>query len=133
MYIVDNFKFFGAWMHGRLVTNCGKWNLSGEIKKRLFLATVESILLYGNETWSFDKPLCKRLDKCYTRTLRMAMNISWRQKLTNQQLHGTLPPVLSNITYIRIRLSGHCIWHPEKIASKLVLWQPTVGRRRQHW
>ena len=28
----------------------------------------------------------------------------------------------------RLRLAGHCLRHPEEIASNLVLWQPTIGR-----
>ena len=28
-----------------------------------------------------------------------------------------------------MKLAGHCIRHPEEIASKLLLWQPAVGRR----
>ena len=64
-----------------------KSNLNGEIKKRLFLATVESNLLYGSKTWSIDKKFCKRLDGCYTRMLRMGINISCKQKLTNQQVY----------------------------------------------
>ena len=28
-----------------------------------------------------------------------------------------------------MKLAGHCIRHPEEIASQLVLWQPTVGQR----
>ena len=89
---VDNFKYLGAWMlsSGKdfLVRKALAWsachklrkvwksNLSEEIKKRLFLTTLELIALYGSETWSVDKTLCKRLDACYTRMLRMAMNIS---------------------------------------------------------
>ena len=47
----------------------------GEIKKRLFLATVESVLLHGSEIWSIDKTLCKGLGGCCTRILRIAMNM----------------------------------------------------------
>ena len=27
----------------------------------------------------------------------------------------------------RLKLAGHCVRHPEEEASKLVLWQPTIG------
>ena len=81
--------------------------------KPLFLATAEWALLYGSKTWSIDKKLCKKLDECYTRILRMAMNMSWKQKLRNQQLYGTLPTVSSKVTYRRMKLAGPCIQHPE--------------------
>ena len=28
-----------------------------------------------------------------------------------------------------MKLAGHCIRHPEEEASKLVLWEPTSGKR----
>ena len=45
-------------------------NLRRDLKIRLFLATVESILLYGYETWTITKSLSKLIDGCYTRMLR---------------------------------------------------------------
>ena len=57
------------------------------------------------------------------------MNISWKDKVSNIQLYGTLPSVSSKVAYRRMKLAGHCVRHPEEIASKLVLWQPVAGRR----
>ena len=28
-----------------------------------------------------------------------------------------------------MKIAGHCIRHPEEVASQLVLWQPKVGHR----
>ena len=106
-----------------------KSNLSRKIKERLFLATVESVLLYGSETWTINKTMKKRLDGCYTKMLRMALNISWKSKLRNEQLYGSIPRVSSKVAYRRLKLAGHCIRHPEEVASQLVLWQPTFGHR----
>ena len=61
------------------------------MKIRIFKSTVESILLYGCQTWTIDKTLEKRINGCYTRMLRMVLNISWKAKLTNKQLYGNLP------------------------------------------
>ena len=60
--------------------------LSRKLKVRLFVATVESLLLYGAETWTFTKALKKQLDGCYTRMLRMALNVSWKCHMTNVAL-----------------------------------------------
>ena len=30
-----------------------------------------------------------------------------------------------------MRLSGHCARHPEEVASKLILWQPTDGKPKR--
>ena len=61
----------------------------------------------------------KRLDGCYTRMLRMALNVSWKEKLTNIELYGQLPPVSSKVAYRRMRIAGHCLRHKEEEASKL--------------
>ena len=71
----------------------------------------------------------KRLDGCYTRMLRMAFNVSWKDKLTNEELYGGLPKVSSKVASRRLKLAGHCIRHPEEEASKLVLWEPSRGKR----
>ena len=143
--VVNNFKYLGAWMESTekdfqvrkavAWSACHKlrkiWNssLSRKIKVRLFTATVETVLLYGCETWTVSKSLEKRLNGCYTRMLRMALNISWSKKLTNEQLYEDIPPVSNKVAERRMRLSGHCIRHPdEEIASSLVLWQPSRGR-----
>ena len=69
----------------------------------------------------------KQLDGCYTRMLRMALNVSWKQHITNIQLYGELPPVSTKVQQRRMRLAGHCVRHEDEVANKLVLWQPTDG------
>ena len=142
---VDNYKYLGSWMQSTAkdfeirkalawsachkLSKIWKSNIKRRIKERLFLATVESVLLYGSETWTLDKSLHKRLDGCYTRMLRMALNISWKQKLTNKQLYASMPAVTSKVRHRRLKLAGHCVRHPEEVASQLVLWEPSQGRR----
>ena len=60
--------------------------------------------------------------------LRICLNISWKQKLTNEELYGDLPPVTAKVAERRMKLAGHCIRHPDVTASTLVLWQPTKGK-----
>ena len=57
----------------------------------------------------------------------MPMNVSWKQHMTNEELYGDLPKVTTKIAIHRLRLAGHCVRHPEEIASQLVLWQPVRG------
>ena len=144
--IVENFKYLGSWMESTekdfeirkalAWSSCHKlkkiWNstLSRRIKVKLFTATVESVLLYGCAAWTVTKTLEKRINGCYTRMLRMALGISWKQKITNEQLYQELPPVISKVTERRLKLAGHCIRHPELSASSLVLWEPTAGKVR---
>ena len=78
----------------------------------------------------------KSLDGCYTRMLRMVLNISCRQHITNKELYGELPKPSERIREARLRIAGHCVRHPEEEASKVVLWQPargTTNRGRRHF
>ena len=47
--------------------------------------------------------------------------------MANEELYGDLPKVTTKIAIHRLRLAGHCVRHPEEIASQLVLWQPVRG------
>ena len=144
---VENFKYLGSWMESSekdfevrkalAWSNCHKlrkiWssNISSAIKKKLFISTVESTLLYGSETWTVSKTLEKKLNECYTCMLRMCLNVSWQQKLTNDQLYGDLPPVSHKVAIRRMRLAGHCARHPELVASSLILWEPKFGNAKR--
>ena len=145
--VVQNFKYLGAWTESTAKdisvrkalawTACHKlrkvWRsrLRRQIKERLFIATVESVLLYGAETWTLTKTLEKQLNGCYTRMLRMAFNVSYKDHMTNEELYGDLPPVSRKIQQRRMRLAGHCWRHPEELANKLVLWEPLEGTRKR--
>ena len=50
-------------------------------------------LIYGASTWTLTKILESKLDGTYTRMLRTALNISWRQHPTKVQLYGNIPPL----------------------------------------
>ena len=142
----DNFLYLGSWIKNtendikvrkaKAWTACHKlkriWNskISKKIKIRLFTATVESVLLYGSETWTLTNRLTKSIDGCYTRMLRMALGVTWKHKLTNAELYGGLPKASSKITERRMKLAGHIHRHPELTANKLLLWEPTHGTPR---
>jgi len=66
-----------------------KSNLNRTLKITLLTLTVEAVLIYGCETWSLSKKQEQELDGCYTRMPRKALNISWREHVTNELLYGT--------------------------------------------
>ena len=117
-----------AWSSCHKLRKIWSSRLSRSLNVRLFLATVESVLLYGAETWTLRETLKKQLDGCYTRMLRMSLNVSWQSRTTEAELYQGLPKVTSKIQRRRIRLAGHCIRYDDEAANKLVLWQPTEGR-----
>ena len=53
-----------------------KSGMSDNLKRRLFVTTMESVLVYGCEAWSLIVKDKKALDGVYTRMLRAALNVS---------------------------------------------------------
>ena len=100
-----------------------------ELKRKFFVATVESILLYGCEAWTLTKAMEKSLDGTYTRMLRRALNMHWSDRVTNVTLYGGLPKLSNKVAARRLRLAGHCLRHPDLGAHRLILWEPTHGHR----
>ena len=121
-----------AWAAVHRLKAIWKSTLSKKLKVRLFIAACESILLYGAETWTLTKAQEKSIDGTYTKMLRMVLGVSWKDKLQNKLLYGKLPRVSEKIRSRRLKLAGHCIRHPELVASDLVLWEPSDVRGRAH-
>ena len=71
----------------------------------------------------------KSLNGCYTRMLRAAFNVSWRDHVTNKELYGHIPKVTEKIRTRRLQLAGHCYRHPELPAHEVLLWEPAHGKR----
>ena len=140
---VENYKYLGSWVksseHDINTRKALAWSACHKLRKvwtsslkksmkiRLFVSTVESVLLYDSNTWTITKKIEKQLDGTYTRMLRMALNVSWKQHMTNKILYGTLPKISEKIRANRLRLAAHCVRHEEEEASKVILWQPNRG------
>ena len=58
--------------------------MCNDLKLCFFIATIESILLYGCESWTLTEALEKSLDGTYTRMLRKAQNIHWSSHTPNE-------------------------------------------------
>ena len=111
------------------MTKIWKYNVSKDLKIRFFIATNESILVYGCESWALSKAQEKSLDVTYTRMLQKALNIHWSSNIPNQQLYGELPAAGNKIASRRLQLAGHCYRHPELSTQNYYLWEPTYGHR----
>ena len=143
----DDFKYLGSWVGSSekdiRVRKAQAWkalngmsaiwksNMNNSLKIRLFVATIESILLYGCESWSLTKMQEKSLDGTYTRMLRRVLNIGWNSHTSNIQLYSDLPKLSIKIASRRLQLAGHCYRHPELSTQRLVLWEPKHGHRRR--
>ena len=140
---VSDFKYLGAYVDSSekdLRTRRGlAWSalhkmkkvwtsgLSTGLKRSLFLSTIESVLLYGSETWTLTTKAEKSLDGCYTRMLRMALEVSWQDHVRNIDLYDGMPRVTDKIKEHRLKLAGHCVRHPELAACPTILWEPKQG------
>ena len=144
---VDDFKYLGSWVESsekdvsirkalawkalNSMGNIWKSSMRRELKIKFFIATIESILLYGCETWTLTVKQEKSLNGTYTRMLRKAQNVHWTSHTTNAELYGNLPLISDKIASRRLRLAGHCYRHPELSAHHLVLWEPTHGQKNR--
>ncbi len=99
------------------------------LKICLFQAVVESVLMYGSETWTPTRALEIQLDGCYTRLLRSALNVDWRDHVTNEDLYGDLPRLSAKLRRKRLQFAGHCYRAKDEAVSRTVLWTPTHGRK----
>ena len=80
-FVVDSSKDFvtrkaQAWSACNRLYHVWQSNISVKTKIAFFKACVESILLYGSETWSMTKRLQENLDGPYTRLLIRVKNIT---------------------------------------------------------
>ena len=68
------------------------------------------------------------MDGTYTKMLGMVLGVSWKDKVKNDVLYGTLSKLSDKIRGRRLKLVGHCIRHPELLANDLVTWKPEARR-----
>ena len=96
------------------------------MKIRVFQTCVESVLLYAAETWSLTKTLTKRLDGAYTKLLRYALNISWKDKISNSVVYQGVTPISQRLREHRLAFAGHCLRASESApqpVADFILWR----------
>eukprot|EP00111_Clytia_hemisphaerica_P001969 TCONS_00005539-protein len=108
-YVVDCRKDFNtrkaqAWSACNRLHNVWQSTISNKTKISFFKACVESILLYGSETWTMKNELQDCLDGCYTGLLMRVKNISWRQHKTKAEIYENLPPISIVVNQGKARL-----------------------------
>ena len=103
-----NVRIGKDWYALNQITNIWKSRLSKNLKRNFFRATVESVLVYGAITWTLTSTLEKKIDGAYTRMLRAALNVSWREHMTYRELYNNIPRIRSSIRKQIMRFAGHC-------------------------
>ena len=138
---VNDFKYLGSWLLDctkdfeirkalawkactRLVKVWKSPSISNAVKIKLFRACVESTLLYNAVTWTLTDTLSRKLDGCYTKLLRYALNFKWSDYVTNNVLYNGLESVSIRLLEKQLHFAGHCIRSKQPI-SELLLWDHT--------
>ena len=124
-----NVRIGKAWAALNQMNNIWNSKLSKNLKRNFFRATLESVFVYGAITWTLTTKLEKKIDGAYTRMLRAALNVSWKEHLTNKELYGKTPKVTSSIHEQRLRFTGHCWRSKKELICDVILWLPKHGKR----
>ena len=144
---VEDYKYLGSWLLNSTIDFKIRKDLAWvaikklyrvwrssvikrEVKVNLFLATIESILLYNATTWTMTKTLETSLDGAYTKLLRYALNVSWKDHVKNVDLYGKLSRVSVRLRERRLTFAGHC-WRCDESAyqpvHELLFWSVPDG------
>ena len=107
---VEDYKYLGSYMSssdkdfntrkGMAWSACNDmhkiWSsrLTNDFKIKLFMATVEPMLLYGSETWTLSRKLERRLDGTYTRLLMRAQNLGSAIRKSHKSTENSLVSLL---------------------------------------
>lgn len=74
-----------AWRALTKMKNVWESRASQDLKVRFFLAAVESISLYGCESWTVTPQIECSLNGIYTHMLRTVLNVQWWTHTTNPE------------------------------------------------
>lgn len=137
---VNDFKYLGSYIRTTIhdisvrkaqamaalhsMDTCWKSNLSRATKIKLFRATVESVLLYGCETWTMSSALNCVINGFYTRLIRKVLRISWKSHTTNTVLYGNLNKIYNVIRERRLRFAGHIYRHDDEPVHHVLFLDP---------
>ena len=117
---VDDFKYLDSWIDqtkkdfeirkGKAWAASNKLiNLNRDLKIRFFRVSFQSVLLYGSESLTLTTTLEEQIDGCYTRLLRAALNISWKDHISNDELYWDLPPTSASLQIRRLHSLVQCL------------------------
>ena len=61
--------------------------------------------------------------------LRAVQNVSWKQHITNKKLYNGCRKITEKIRERRLKNAGHAWRSKEEVISKVLLWEPSHGKR----
>ena len=92
-----------------MTNNWKSKRLNLQVKIRLYESLVLSTLQYGAETWPMTVVNSKKLEAAHHKWLRRILGITWKQKVTNEEVRKRtgMGNLLSILRRNRLRWLGH--------------------------
>ena len=126
-----NIRIGQAWQALNKMDKIWKSNMTKQLKINFFRATVESVLLYGAESWTLTSKMSERLDGIYTKMLRSVLGVTWKEHKTNKELYGKLDKITDSLRIRRLKFIGHNWRRKDELVSKVLTWMPKHGKRKR--
>ena len=127
---------------GRLKTRVLKNNnLSTRTKIDVYTAVCLSILMYGSESWTLYARHLKDLEAWHIRNLRSVLNVTWKDKLTHEEIFRRTgsTSIESQLGRRNLRWMGHVIRMDDSRLPKQVLYgelssglRKAGGQKKRH-
>ena len=118
---------------GKMKKVWGNKHINLQTKLRLYEALILSTLLYSAELWPLTVTLSKKLEAAHHRWLRGILGITWRDKVTNEEIRKrTGQTLLVNVIQEkRLRWLGHVTRMDEaRIPKQALQWEVAGFKRR---
>ena len=104
-----------------------------KVKMRLYESVILSTLLYSAELWPLTVvTLSKRLDAAHHRWLRSILGVSWKDKVTNEEVRARTgqQSILNTLSGRRLRWLGHTIRIDHRRITHQALYWEVPGFKR---
>ena len=109
-------------------------HVSLRVKFKVYKAIVLSTLLYGAETWTVYRTQVKKLNAYMMRHLREIMKITWKDRVSNDEIYrrSGLAPMTDILIVRNLRWTGHVHrMDAERLPRQLLYSQLSSGARNQ--
>ena len=108
-------KMYTIWIRNHLI--------SDDKIIRLYKALILPILLYNSSTWGLTKADEESIDRFHRKQLRSILQISWKDKVSNEELYNRTKSnsISQNICRYRWTLFGHILRRSEEIPANLAM------------
>jgi hypothetical protein len=108
--------------------------LSTNTKITVYKACVLSTLLYASESWTIYSSQERKINTFHMRCLRRILGITWRDKVTNNEVleRAGIPSMFTVLRQRRLRWLGHvCRMADGRIPNDILYGELTSGKRKK--